>query len=209
MSAALPIVRRSATPQEALAAVAEAFEVVFGRRPTRSELTILAAQSAHETAGWRSMPNYNVAGLKEFNLSKPHYIAMTTEYVPGPLGPDGKPTRVKKRIPQPFAAYATLAGGMTSWLRLLARGYPQALSGARLGSVDLFVDGLLEGHGKSYDYFSAPRDDYEVRVEHWRADLDETLGFDFDAHCDPDAQTDLLRGRVLEATLLAIRMRIA
>jgi hypothetical protein len=161
----MPEVAAKRTPVNelaALAAIADAFVHVFGRRPTQSELCILWVQSAHETAGWKSVPNNNPAGIK----AGPGYqgdwrVAMTTE---------GKGADAK-RVPQKFRAYATLDLGMRDWLDVLKRGYPEALEGARRGDLEAFVAGLLEGWKRSADYFTDDPAKYLTASGRWMLTL--------------------------------------
>lgn len=198
--AKVPITDPNPTPREAIAAIAEAFAVVFGRRPTRGELAILAAQSAHETRTWDACPCWNPAGIKEPAPSsgRPYFVAMTTEWLPGP---DGK--RVARRLPQNFKAFPSLAAGMVAWLDMLRRGYPLALQGASVGDVGLFVLGLLEGWGASLDYFTGPRDIYERNTEHHALKLALTPGVDWEALCEPETYGDGLWQRYTAAGLAA------
>lgn len=195
---AVPITDPNPSAREAITAVAEAFAVVFGRKPTRTELVLLAAQSAHETRSWDAMPCFNPAGLKELapSAGRSYFVANTTEWLPGP---DGK--RVPRVLPQTFKAFRSLGAGMAAWLDLLKRGYPLALQGASVGDAGLFVLGLLEGWGRSLDYFTGPRDIYQRNTEWHALKLATTPGVDWAALCEPETYGDGLWSRFVEVGL--------
>lgn len=195
MAERVDIVRPTATPLEAVRAVAAAYHRLFGRAPTWPELLILAAQSSHETGRWRSMPNYNVAGLKASVQGRARYFeALTTEYV---TGPDGKPKAVK--VMQRFRAYERFEHGVYDWLSLLHRGYPRALEAAREGDALEFVEGLLMGWGRGAHYFTAPFPAYSAGV---RSNLAWLEGLAPDLHVDladePETFGEQLVDRVLD-----------
>jgi hypothetical protein len=168
---------------DALAAIAAAFVHTFGRRPTQSELCILWVQSAHETGGWRSVPNNNPAGIKAGEkYSGDWRWAETVE---------GAGANAKK-LPQRFRAYPTLELGMRDWLDILRRGYPLALEAARAGSVQGFVVGLLEGWEKGLDYFTGDPELYLAASERWLRVLG-SLPIAWADLCAPDLAT-VLRG---------------
>lgn len=151
-----------ATELEALAALAKAFVAVFWRRPTIFELALLWAQSAHETGGWRHVPNHNVAGLKAGPAYQGDWRWATTKEGHGA----GEQT-----VRQRFRAYPTLEAGMRDWLDLLRRGYPKALDGARAGSSSALVEGLLHGWGGGGRYFTADPVAYDLAVWRWAVKL--------------------------------------
>lgn len=182
----VPITRPTATPLEAVRAVLAAYRRLFERSPAWRELLILAAQSSHETGKWRSMPCYNVAGIKASVFGHaPFFEAMTTEHL------NGRDVRLTQR----FRAYHDLADGVFDWLSLLHRGYPQALEGAALGDVLEFVEGLWQGWGRGAKYFTAPFQTYSAAVRAHLAWLD-SLGLELDVGLDAPTFGEGLVGRL-------------
>ncbi len=137
---------------DALRVASEAWVKVFGRLPDHDELTIVVAWSAHETARFKNAFNYNMGGLTASrNYKGNYYSSPTHEY-------ERQPDGTKKKVPRRrlFRAYPTLLAGFVALLSMLGEGYPQAVEGLRRGDVAAFVAGLLEGWGKSLDWFTAP-----------------------------------------------------
>lgn len=172
--------KTTATELEALSALARAFAHVFGRRPVQGELAVLWVQSAHETNGWRNMPNWNPSGIK----AGKSYAG------------DWRPAKTKEghgasevEVVERFRAYGSLELGMRDWLRILRDGYPLACAGARVGSVEAFVVGLLEGWGRSLDYFTADPREYLAASEAWAKKL-ATLPIAWADVCAPDGSSD-------------------
>ena len=149
-------------PIEALRDLCVAFFALFGRHPTQSEATVLWAWLGHESGLFKRMVNNGPAGLKRGSKWKGDVaIHRTHEYVKGQKVPKD----------EPFRAYPTVYDGCYDALSVLRNGYPEALQGAARGDVEAFVSGLLEGWGRSADYFTAPEPLYRDAVERCLAQL--------------------------------------
>jgi hypothetical protein len=142
------------TIADALRAASAAWLRVFGRLPDWDELVMTVAWAAHETNRFKNAAGYNPGGLTVNDPKKyagDYYESKTHEYR---TTADGQKERYEtKRL---FRSYASLEAGMVDLLGTLARGYPEAVEGLKKGDVVAFVLGLLEGWGKSLDWFSAP-----------------------------------------------------
>ncbi len=99
-----------ATPVEALRAISDAHEVVFGERPTLARLLVVAGQSDLETAGWQKMRNYSFGGVKASPSGPRDYASYPTKEVF-----NGKTVTVFDH----FRAFPTLAAGAADWLAFL------------------------------------------------------------------------------------------
>lgn len=124
---------------QASAALARAYETVFGEAPPPETLKILTAQWAHETGHGASMFNYNFGGIKG-QSAEGLSVAQRTREGWG---------ETEKTIVDNFRAYRTAEDGATDYVRLLARRFPAALDAARAGDPEGFVRGL-----KAKNYFT-------------------------------------------------------
>ena len=145
-------VRTSATVFEALAALSDAHEVIFGERPPLARLLILAAQSALETGRWQKMKNWSVGGVKA-SASGPYDWA---EY-PTKEVFNGK----EVTLYQPFRAYPSLASGMADWVEFLRQDrFKKALERA-----DAFDARGYAAELKKQRYYTGDEGDYAAGVE--------------------------------------------
>ncbi len=181
----LPAKKTTATTEEAIRAVSDAFEVVFGERPPLGALLVLAAQSALETGRWKAMKNYNVAGLKASKSGPYDYAVYSTREVF-----NGK----RVTLDQPFRAYATLAGGMIDWLVLIARKYAAALAKAMRYDPTGFAVEL-----KKAGYYTADAAEYAAGVRSLAAEF-ALLDLPWGDLCEAASYGSELMNRVMAAT---------
>ncbi len=150
----VPIAWPKITTVDALRAASKAWRRVFGRLPDFDELALTVAWAAHETARFKNAAGYNPGGLTVADPEKyagDCYASKTHEYR---TTADGQKERYETT--RFFRSYPSLDVGFADLLLTLYRGYPEAVEGLKKGDVTAFVLGLLEGWGKSLDWFTAP-----------------------------------------------------
>lgn len=147
-----PRQRPVVTPQSFGAALASAWPLAVGGAAPLVAVQLLAAQSAYETAQWKSLGNYNFGNVK---------------HVPG----DGSPfffglddcTYQGQKVPCMFRSYPDMTSGVRDYLSFLASpnsryasAWPYVLAGDPAG----FVSAL-----KAKGYFSGSLADYTSGVQ--------------------------------------------
>jgi hypothetical protein len=107
---------------------------------------ILTAMSAHETAGWAGLWNWNVGNI---TTAGPNYV-------------------IQPGVALHFAAYPTLAAGAKAFVDLLrAPMYSGAIALAEVGDLAGFVAALKKGgYAGNADYVA-----YEAGIARWMATL--------------------------------------
>lgn len=139
-------------PAEAMRVLRDAFLTTIGVIPAPSTLAILGAQSALETAKWKSMWCWNFGNIRG------QYHGQWTSFRAGENLPDGSEVILQPGPANRFRAYTTAALGAENYIEFLAiAGHPpnpnryQAAWDAALdGDVVQFVRGLKAG-----GYFTA------------------------------------------------------
>lgn len=139
-------IRTPMTPGDALDAIADAYEAVAGGEIPARMLLVLAAQSALETAQWKSCWSWNFGNLRGSGDAGSVAIPGATEVING----------VEVQREEGFAAYSGRIAGASAYLSLLERKYPKAIGAAMLGDLDGFVHSLKQG-----GYFTANEDLYD------------------------------------------------
>jgi hypothetical protein len=127
---------------------------------------VLVAQSAQETGAWAAVYNYNLGGQKYVpGTGEDFFWSTTTE------GQGSSATVVQAR----FAAFPSLAAGISNWLKLIHAHYPNAWAAAMAGDPSSFVAALKAG-----GYFTGNLASYTSRVvgffNQWRAMLTTSGG---------------------------------
>ena len=124
------------TAEQATSALATAYKRVTGNAPTQRVLGLLVAQTAQETAQWKSLHNFGFGNLKA-SASDPYYQGFRCwEIVNG--------EKVWYEADHPmcrFAAYLNAEDGAERYVRLLMK-RPHWWNGLHTGTVDGFVAGL-------------------------------------------------------------------
>ena len=145
-------VRTELSERDARAAVVAAYQALTGENPKPETLALLMAQSAFETARWRSMYGNNFGNVTT-DGSEPHYILD----VPPFKTSDGRTLNYQR-----FLNYETPTGGAQSWLYLLQHRYPEAWKEAHESNPNgrLFVEAL-----KRRNYFGGPLQAYATGVQ--------------------------------------------
>jgi flagellum-specific peptidoglycan hydrolase FlgJ len=163
-------IRTVITAGDALDAIAEAYESQVGGEIPSRLLLALGAQSALETARWRSMWCYNMGNLRG------HGPDGATMDIPGANEIiDGKAVLVERG----FAAYPNRIAGAKAYVRYLCvatrppapNRYQAAIDAATRGDLAGFVHGLKEN-----GYFTAGEVGYlraELSEENWLEKLPE------------------------------------
>ena len=148
--------RTRITPDEASAAIREAFAHVTGESPTAQTVALLTAQWAHETAHGALMYNYNFGGIKG---TGPTGLTVEQKTKEG-WG------RTERPITDHFRAYASAQDGANDYVKLLTQHYPEAISSAKRGDANGFVRGL-----KQRGYFTGDESVYAHSVANISAGL--------------------------------------
>lgn len=112
-----------------------------GRRPTAPELSMLLAQSAVETGGWRKMRRWN-------------YGMITTS--------SGEFFRLVNDPKHRYAVYESPEAGAGAFVGLLARRYPEAWAALGSNSVRAYAYAL-----KSAGYYEAEPGSYADALGSW------------------------------------------
>ena len=138
------LVPRVATPitaQDVANAIAIAWPAVVSG-PVGSAIGVLVATSAFETAQWKGCFNYNVGNVAYTGSGD--YYQMTANAQSGVTS---------AQAPHQWRSYPSLSAAMADWLKVFAKGYPDALAAAKSGDVSGFMDGLWKGWGRNAHYF--------------------------------------------------------
>jgi hypothetical protein len=147
------------TPEQAAQALSEGYQSITGSVPSPDVLSLLLAQSGHETANWQKLPNYAFGGVK---------ATSGTPYVQAFVTPEGDPP---KHYVLAFAAYPTAAAGAKAYIRTL-KNRSAWWDGLQSGVPQTFVDALVSIPGALY--FTGNAGDYlasmQTRVQQF-ADL--------------------------------------
>ena len=130
------------TAQSLYAAIESLWPVLIGGPFAPLAGVVLVAQSAQETGAWSSVYNYNLGGQKYVPGTGEDYFWSTTSE-----GQGSASTIVQAR----FAAFSSLAQGISNWLRLIHAHYPNAWVAAMSGDPTGFVTALKAG-----GYFTGP-----------------------------------------------------
>src|SRR5690606_37514991 len=154
--------RTPLTLDQARAHFRTAFQRVFSRDPSPEEEGVLLAQSAHETARWQKMWNYNWGGLKAVG-GQAKVTLNTTEG----FGANAR------RLPQNFAAYGNATEGSSAWLGLLSRRYQEALERAAAGDPGGYARAL-----NKRGYFTGNADAYARSLERLYPEMHPQAGED-------------------------------
>jgi len=141
MSIQVAPVRTTATPQDLAAALTNLWPTVVGGAPTREAVTTLVTQSDLETGFWHNMWNWNVGNL----AGKAHDYTMLH-------ASDGNY--------RPYWAFASLADGAASYLKLMASRYGDALAAASSGDLAGFASAL-----KAKGYYEEPESSYLAAMQ--------------------------------------------
>jgi hypothetical protein len=148
--------RTRLTPDEASAAIRQAWSRVTGEAPNEQTVALLTAQWAHETAHGASMYNYNFGGIKG---TGPTGLSVEQKTKEG-WG------RTERRITDHFRAYDSAQDGANDYVKLLTQHYPEAVTAAKQGDAGGFVKGL-----KQRGYFTGDEGAYERSVSSISAGL--------------------------------------
>ena len=106
----------------------------MGPGASPAAIRMLAAQSALETAGGKSMYGYNFGGIKGVGPGGLSHKLMTTEVE------NGK----EKRLPQQFRAYGSLDEGASDYVNFIRQNYPEAYQRAIAGDVAGYAKALKQ-----------------------------------------------------------------
>lgn len=144
----------------------DAFEERFGRLPTTKELSILLAQSDHETGGWSKFWNNNWAGIKGLPAT-PQEGVLGTTLLKTKEGYGESEVSIRDR----FRAYSEPYTGALDWLRLLQERYPKAIK-----ALTVDQDPVLFAHGlKAGGWFTGDPTVYALSLARlaakWEAEL--------------------------------------
>jgi hypothetical protein len=135
-------------------AIKEAFREVEGRNPTNSELRILSAHSALETANWaeqgRGFHNYNFGNFR----GKPFFKQRVPEFI------DGK----KVMVDQEFKSYTVASSGARGWLMILKKNWPAAWKLLDSDNIAAYTS-ALKNKGRIGVYFTADEDHYAKALQ--------------------------------------------
>lgn len=142
------------TPDQAISALAAGYRASTGKKPSKKILSLIAAQSAHETADWASMPNYLFAGQKATKYSDNIQYLRCWEVIDG--------EKVYFDPPDPhcvFVAFDSAAKGAKAYIDTL-KSRPNWWNGLHTGTVDGYIKGLT-----SYPaYFTGDKVAYAARM---------------------------------------------
>ena len=137
--------RTPASMNEIRGALAQAVRDVTGSTPSAQTLDVLSAQVSLETAGGRSMYNFNFAGIKGAGPT-----GLTAEYNTHEVVGGHEIT-----MKQGFRAYSSLSEGAHDYISVLRGRFPQAFGLAVAGNVDGFAHALKQAH-----YYTADEGQY-------------------------------------------------
>lgn len=175
--------------EELRASFARAWVSTFNEQPPVDAISLLVAQSCHETDRWKRVWNFSLAGVKAPKpdglytylrtrevLSRAKALAARDASTPAApcaiVKDDGATMVVEVKASHPWArfrAYRDVDDGAAGILRVLsAQRYAKAVAGARNGDAMAFVRGL-----KSGGYFTGDEGEYLASVT---AKFDEFRG---------------------------------
>jgi hypothetical protein len=137
--------RTPASMNEIRSALSQAVRDVTGYAPSSQTLDVLSAQVSLETAGGRSMYNFNFGGIKGAGPSGLTAECNTHELLGGH----------DVTLKQGFRAYSSLADGAHDYIAVLRGRFPQAFGLAVAGNVDGFAHALKQAH-----YYTADEGEY-------------------------------------------------
>ncbi len=138
------------------AAIGRAYTRVTGTPPSPALLQSLSAQASLETAGGRSMYNFNFGGVKGAGPHGESATCLTHEVI------DGKDLTVHQR----FRAYASLDEGAEDYVRVVVQKFGGAIPYAAAGNLDAFAHAL-----KQAGYYTASETDYAAALRSASASL--------------------------------------
>lgn len=142
----LPVKNTPLSAEEAAQTLSQAFQ-----GPVSAEiLALLMAQTAHETADWTRLPNYNFGGIK---------MQVTDPYVQAFISPEGAGAAERLYV-SGFAAYTSALDGAAAYVRVLAS-RTSWWQGLLTGTPEGLVAGLST---KPFAYFTGDPAAYLVSV---------------------------------------------
>lgn len=147
--------RTPLAPEQARDTLEEAFQIVFKRSPSAQETAVLLAQSAHETAKWTKMYNWNWGGIKA--TKNQASTKLTTKEGEGSF---------ERTISANFAAYGNALSGAKEWLGLLSRKYQAALARAAAGDPAGYAEAI-----KKVGYFTGSLPAYAASMSRYYAEF--------------------------------------
>lgn len=154
--------RTQLSERQAADALASAWTQVTGEVPNEKTVAMLTAQWSHETAGGRSMLNFNFGGIKGTGPS-----GLTAAY----RTREGHGA-TERRIVDRFRAYESAEEGAVDYVKLLTGRYTEAVEAMREGDPAQFVRGL-----KQKGYFTGSEVQYTRSIT---AKVNQILGTGFD-----------------------------
>lgn len=168
----VPKQRTVISPADAMDAIADAYEAVVGGEIPARLLLALTAQSALETARWRSMWNFNFGNIRGEG------DAGWTSFEAGEIV-DGKEVILPPGVDNKFAAYSGRLAGARAFVGFLCTASHPPAPNRFQGAIDAAMRGDLAGyvHGlKAGGYFTANEGTYfhaEQSCESWLESLPE------------------------------------
>jgi hypothetical protein len=142
------------TPDEAIKALAAGYRASTGKAPSKKVLGLIAAQSAHETGGWSSMPNYLFAGQKAGKNAENVQYLRCFEVIDGQT--------VYFDPPDPhcvFVAFDSAQKGAKAYIDTL-KSRPNWWNGLHTGTAEGYIKGLTTYPA----YFTGNKDAYLARM---------------------------------------------
>ncbi len=187
MTQQVPAARTIVPPVDAMRALWFAHQAVVGGPTETALLSVLAAQSAFETARWHSMWNFNFG-----NVSGNYHGAWMLIPGAGEME-DGKPVLRERTEADGFRAYPSLQDGATDFVRFFCEDtnhdgvniYDAAIRAAKVGNVTGFCAGL-----KAARYFTDGLEHYTRSVHDSYAWIQRAVLPDFLATLAPKAPDD-------------------
>lgn len=141
--------RTPLTAEQAMTAIAAAFEAQTGRALSSSGRALLTAQWAHETGHGTSMFNYNFGGIKG---AGPNGLSVAQRTREG-FGSS------ERTITDGFRAYDSAEQGAQDYVRLLLSRYGSAVEAAEQGDAGAFVRSL-----RTKGYFTGDPSAYQRSI---------------------------------------------
>jgi len=143
------------TPDQAVKALAGGYRASTGKGPSKKVLSLLAAQSGHETNEWASMPNYLFAGTKASKSSENIQYLRCFEVIDGQTvyfdPPDAHCV---------FEAFDSPAKGAKRYIDSL-KSRPNWWNGLHTGTVEGYIKGLTTYPA----YFTGDKIAYAARMK--------------------------------------------
>lgn len=159
----MQIVPRQNTPvteQQARDAFGRAYVREFGVMPTSDEAALLLALVWIETGAGRSVQNFSPGNVTasetyEGNAWRPPWFELS------PASTDRErqlhADMLAGKAPRAFRAFATLEAGMTDFVHVLRRNFPEVLSAAKRGNPDAFRVALSQAYSGDYKNAAATK----------------------------------------------------